>query len=205
MSTPLPETDFRARRIVLTRQDFAFAPKPVPRPSDMIDKATWDSVVVLPDDVAVRTSNYHGTALMQLHDLWGAWIESFGDVQDSIFPVMLDAGDDFQAATYAALTGFYRLSAAALRSALELTTIGTWAQICGKQKEFRSWREGKNPSLIRTSLRWTLRGDGSFGGAPPRNRKQQLLRSEEFGRRGWFSQKDIQRRVKLLPCASGIR
>lgn len=145
MSTPLPETDFRARRIVLTRQDFAFAPKPVPRPSDMIDKATWDSVVVLPDDVAVRTSNYHGTALMQLHDLWGAWIESFGDVQDSIFPVMLDAGDDFQAATYAALTGFYRLSAAALRSALELTTIGTWAQICGKQKEFRSWREGKIP------------------------------------------------------------
>jgi hypothetical protein len=34
----------------------------------MIDKATWDSIVVLSEDVAVRTSNYHGTVLMQLHD-----------------------------------------------------------------------------------------------------------------------------------------
>jgi hypothetical protein len=58
---------------------------------------------------------------------------------------MLEAGDDFQAATYNALTGFYRLSVAALRSALELTAIGTWAQVCGKQKEFRTWRSGKFP------------------------------------------------------------
>ena len=145
MPKPLPEADFRARRVVLTRQDFAFAPKPAPRPSDMIDKATWDSIVVLPDDVAVRTSNYHGTALMQLHDLWGAWIESVGDVQDRMFPAMLDAGDDFQAATYTALTGFYRLSIAALRSALELTTISAWAQVCMKHQEFRRWRTGKSP------------------------------------------------------------
>jgi hypothetical protein len=141
----LPETDFRARRIVLTRKDLAFASKPAPRPSDMIDKATWESIVVLPDDVAVRTSNYHGTVLMQLDALWRAWVESIGDVQDSIFPVMLDAGDDFQAATYAALTGFYRLSIAALRSALELTTIGAWAQVCGKDQEFRDWRAEKIP------------------------------------------------------------
>ena len=91
----LPKDDFRARRRILVRHDFRFAPAPAPRPSDMIDKARWDSIVVLPDDVAVRTSNYHGTALMQLHDLWGAWIESVGDRQDCMFPAMLDAGDDF--------------------------------------------------------------------------------------------------------------
>jgi len=84
-------------------------------------------------------------AIKQLHDLWGAWIECVGEKQDCMFPVMLDAGDDFQSATYNALTGFYRLSAVALRSALELTTIGEWAQVCGKQKEFRSWRSGKSP------------------------------------------------------------
>jgi hypothetical protein len=100
---------------------------------------------MLPDDVAVRTSNYHGTTLRQLHDLWGAWVESLGDVQDGMFPVMLDASDDFQAATYTALTGFYRLSIAALRSALELTTIAAWAQICGKRQEFRNWRAGNIP------------------------------------------------------------
>jgi hypothetical protein len=141
----LPLTDFRARPNVLTRRDFGYAPKPAPPPSDLIDKATWDSIVTLPDDVAVRTTNYHGTTIRQLHDLWGAWIDCYGDVQDCMFPVMLDAGDDFQAATYTALTGFYRLSVAALRSVLELIGIGAWAQVCGKQKEFRSWRSGKLP------------------------------------------------------------
>jgi len=56
---------------------------------------------------------------------------------------MLDAADDLQSATYAALTGFYRLSVSSLRSALELTTIGAWAQVCGKTKEYRKWRDGK--------------------------------------------------------------
>lgn len=114
----LPDNDFRAKRVVLTREDFAYAPEPGPLPSDVIDEATWKSIVTLPDDVAVRTSNYHGTTLGQLNDLWGAWIESFGSTQDSLFAAMLDAGDDFQSATYAALTGFYRLSIVALRSAL---------------------------------------------------------------------------------------
>lgn len=156
----LPLTDFRARRTVLTRRDFGYAPQPTPRPSDIIDEATWDSVVTLPDDVAVRTTNYHGTTIRQLHDLWGAWIECVGEKQDCMFPVMLDAGDDFQAATYNALTGFYRLSAAALRSALELTTIGTWAQVTGKKAEFRSWRSGKVPlSLGQAS-------DGLCGSTP---------------------------------------
>jgi hypothetical protein len=139
----LPLTDFRARRRVLVRRDFGYAPNPAPRPSEMIDKETWDSIVTLPDDVAVRTTNYHGTKIKQLDELWGAWIECVGQKQDIIFPVMLDAGDDFQAAIYNALTGFYRLSVVALRSALEVTTIGAWAQVCAKRKEFRSWRSGK--------------------------------------------------------------
>jgi hypothetical protein len=145
MPKPLPLTDFRSRRTVLVRSDFGYAPKTAPRPSDIIDEETWGSIVTLPDDVAVRTTNYHGTTIRQLHNLWGAWIECVGEKQDCMFPVMLEAGDDFQAATYNALTGFYRLSVAALRSALELTAIGTWAQVCEKQKEFRSWRSGKFP------------------------------------------------------------
>jgi len=142
MPKQLPETDFRARRIVLSRKDFAYAPKPVERPTDPIDKRTWKSIVILPDDVAIRTSNYHGTTLRQLNDLCSCWIESLGNRRNMLFPSMLDAHDDFQSATYSALTGFYRLSITALRSALELVTIGTWAQTCGKRQEFRKWRKG---------------------------------------------------------------
>jgi hypothetical protein len=141
----LPTTDFRARRVILVDSDFAHVTKTADRPTDLIDRQTWESIVVLPDDVAVRTSTYHGITLAQLHDLWTAWIESVGDVQDCLFDVMLDAGDDFQAATYNALTGFYRFSMSGLRSALELVTIGVWAQVSGKNQEFQKWRGGKEP------------------------------------------------------------
>lgn len=143
MPRKLPESDFRARRVVLTRADFGYAPKRAPSPSDKIDAATWRSIVTLPDDVAVRTSNHHGNTLRQLDDVWGAWVESIGDAGDSAFPAMLDAGDEFQSATYAALTGFYRLSVSALRSALELVAIGTWAQVTGKHSKYRAWRKGR--------------------------------------------------------------
>lgn len=140
----MPKTDFRSRRRVLLRGDFGYAPGRVQRATDVIDKASWGSIVTLPDDVAIRTSNYHGTTLRQLDDLWGAWIDCFGRKQDCMFSVMLDAADDFQAALYTALTGFYRLSVSALRSALELTSIGTWAQVCGRRQEFGSWRAKKS-------------------------------------------------------------
>ncbi len=58
-------------------------------------------------------------------------------------PVMLDAHDDFDAAVYTAIVGYYRLSISAIRSALELVTIGTWAQVCGKSKESKQWQRGK--------------------------------------------------------------
>jgi hypothetical protein len=167
MPRKLPLSDFRSRRTRFLREDFAYAPKPMPRPSDVIGKGTWDSIVALPDDVAVRTSNYHGTTLEQLDGLWGAWVESYGNKRDHLFEVMLDAGDDFQAATYVSLTGFYRLSVTAMRSALELVTIGAWAQICGKKNEFEDWRAG------RTTLSLGRACDGLVSGA--RSLEQVLL------------------------------
>ncbi len=45
--------------------------------------------------------------------------------------------------SFAALTGYYRLSISAMRSALELVAIGAWAEVCGKRQEFNDWRAGK--------------------------------------------------------------
>ena len=120
-----------------------------------------------------------------------------------MFPVMLEAGDDFQAATYTALTGFYRLSVAALRSALELTAIGAWSQVCRKQKEFRSWRSGRLLS-VRPSLRRALWRDDAFGGASAGNRERQPIRSDVIGRRR-FRQKDIQWHFRVLAFTSRTR
>ena len=190
MPKHLPIKDFRSRRTVLTRNDFAYAPRPPKRPSDLIEKATWDSIVTLPDDVAVRTSNYHGTTIKQLHDLWGAWVECFGEVEDFVFHVMLDSADDFQAATYTALTGYYRLSVSAVRTALELTAIGAWAQRCGKHQEFKDWRSGEAELSIGRAC------DGLINGARTiENKLRQSVGDTLFEQKSLHGQGGFVRRI----------
>lgn len=148
MPKPLPLGDFRARRIVLTRNDFAFAPGPEARPSDPIKKGDWQGIVTLPDDVAVRTSNHHGSELALLYDLWGEWIGAVGEKQDTLYDLMLDAADDFQAATFNSLCGFYRLCFSALRSALELVVIGAFAQASRSPSLIQGWRAGTERAAL---------------------------------------------------------
>jgi hypothetical protein len=156
----------------------------------LIERSTWDGIVTLPDDVAVRTSNHHGTTLKELESLWGAWVECYGTSKDCMFTVMLDAADDFQAATYAALTGYYRLSISALRSALELVAIGTWAQISGKQREFGDWRAG------RTTLSLGQACDGLIGGAGALEAQLRAEVSDSlFDQRGSGSEGGFVRRI----------
>jgi hypothetical protein len=139
----LTDSDFRARRRVLVKSDFALAEGPALRPSDKIDKATWNHIVTLADDVAIRTTNQHGKAIKQISDLTYEWLIHSDEGDRIMLPVMLDAYDDFEAALYTAITGYYRLANSAMRSALELVTIGTWAKVCGKRNEFQNWQKGK--------------------------------------------------------------
>lgn len=145
MSRYLPITDFRARRQILVRGDFGLAEKRQPPPSNLIEKKVWRSIVTLPDDVAIRTSNHHGKVLAQLDDLRSAWTFStrLPPYRESMSPVMLDANDEIQAALYNCLTRFYRFSVGGMRNVLELVAIGCWAKVCGKKEEFRDWRKGK--------------------------------------------------------------
>jgi hypothetical protein len=137
-------SDFRARRRVLVKSDFAVAEGPARRPSDKIDKATWNHIVTLPDDVAIRTTNHHGEAIKQISNLTYEWLLHSDERDRIMLPVMMDAHDDFEAALYAAITGYYRLANSTMRSALELVTIGTWAKLCCKRSEFKKWQKGKS-------------------------------------------------------------
>lgn len=156
----LNPSDFRARRRVLVKSDFAVAEGPARRPSDKIDKATWDHIVTLPDDVAIRTTNHHGKAIKQISDLAYEWLLHSDERDRIMLPVMLDAHDDFDAALYAAITGYYRLANSTMRSALELVTIGTWAKLCGRRSEFQKWQKGK------TELSLGMACDGLIGATP---------------------------------------
>jgi hypothetical protein len=165
----LTASDFRARRRVLLKSDFALAEGRSPRPSDKIDKATWNHIVILPDDVAIRTTNHHGSAIKQISDLAHEWVLRSDETDHIMLPVMMDAHDDFDAALYAAITGYYRLANSAMRSALELVTIGTWAKLCGKQREFKKWEKGE----IELSL--GIACDGLIGATPALRTKLETL------------------------------
>jgi len=102
----------------------------------------------LPDDVSLRTSDSHGSHLEAMHELWSSWIESVGDEQDSMYYVMADVSDEYQACLFNALCGFYRVAASCLRSALELTCHGTYFQLRSA------------PADTAEVLRWKQRGKG---------------------------------------------
>jgi hypothetical protein len=141
---PLPSSDFRANRFILEPQDFLEGPEePDPPPSDLIDEDTWYGINLLPDDVSVRISSHHGGLLKIVYQLWGAWIEAVGSDQDQLYDTILDAADEFQAATFNSLHGYYRQSIDCLRDALEVVAIGTYCQVCGRIADFKQWRVGQ--------------------------------------------------------------
>jgi hypothetical protein len=128
-------------------------------PSDKIDRPIWNHIFSLPDDVAIRTTNHHGTQIRELNDFAGIWTELCRP-QDMMTTVLLDAHNDFQSALYNAITGFYRLSVSAARAALESLAIGTWAQVCGAKQEFKQWRRGKIELALGKACDGLIKGAG---------------------------------------------
>lgn len=144
MPRKLPTTDFRAVRVVLEADDFAYAPgDPDPPPTDLVDEKTWGELFWLPDTVAYFTSNDHGRDLRFMSKLWAECISQLSpEIQDEISCGIMSASDEFQAATFNALGGYYRVAIDCLRSALESITITTYCQTRGAKKEFKKWQSG---------------------------------------------------------------
>jgi len=146
MPKQMPLDDFRAVRVVLEADDFAYAPGgPNPPPQDLIDKATWSDLVTLPDTVAFFTSNDHGAELRLMSDLWAECIDHLHvELNDECSYGLMNASDEFQGATYNALGGYYRVAAGCLRSSLESVTIATYCQARAAKSEFEEWVKGKH-------------------------------------------------------------
>lgn len=154
MAKKMPISDFRAVRTLLEASDFAYAPGPAERPvRDLINEAAWDDIQILPETVAVFTSNDHGTELSMLSDLWGCWVETLRTEtlpvsKKAVHRASLLATDEFQAATFNALHGFYRVVADSLRSAVEQMTIATSLELQGNGAEIQSWLDGEQQRLF---------------------------------------------------------
>lgn len=145
MAKPLPLDDFRAVRIVMEPDDFALgSDEPEPPPSDVIPEDTWHDLTTLPDDVAVRTSNHHGTLLHILNQLAGTWPEAVGDSEhaDAIGLAMIELINEPDAALYMMLVGFYRQAIDSLRIMLESVTFGAYCQLGSRDALLNDWLNG---------------------------------------------------------------
>ena len=114
MAKPLDSSDFRSARWILEPDDFLISDGQEEPPSDLVPKDIWSNIVILPDNVCIRTSNHYGAHLKRMYDLWAAWIEAAGDPvakheEDFVFLACLEAADEFSAALYDVLCGYYRV------------------------------------------------------------------------------------------------
>jgi hypothetical protein len=125
---PLSASDFRAARLMLADSDFA--------------------LVSLPDDVSIRTSDTYGPQLEQMWEYWSIWGRvvlavhalTKNPTESPTATAACDAADEFQAATYCALVGYYRVAFSCLRSVLEQMTVATRLALIPDPKQFAEWR-----------------------------------------------------------------
>jgi hypothetical protein len=82
MAKRMSVKDFRSVRALLPDEVFALIGGPRAAPTDPVSEDVWNSIMHLPDDVALTTSNHHGRQLGALHMLWEDWIGAYGDEHD---------------------------------------------------------------------------------------------------------------------------
>jgi hypothetical protein len=140
--------DFRSLRALLPDKVFAVLEGKRPGPTDLVRKRVWRGIMHLPDDVALTTSNHHGTQLATLYSLWGDWIEAIGDDEDALFSAMLDAVDCFQSSHFDALHGYYRSALSNLRGALELVPIGALGNLAPTDEAYVRWKKSDDGSSL---------------------------------------------------------
>src|SRR5262245_55616887 len=124
---PKNPDDFRSVRTKLPPEAFALSEGPEAPASDLVLRDTRSSIVSLPDDVSLRTSDHYGsnfTAFWQpFWQLWDEWRCVGGALQQAVdhpldSPIAhtaCDATNQFLASICNACVGSYRLAFTFLR------------------------------------------------------------------------------------------
>lgn len=109
----LPEEDFRRMRRYLSPYMFAWPdeePETYPPPSDLVPEKSWDYVMNVPTDVALKSSSYDGAAIARLATMAEQWVFSWPNDSEAPFAeeVVLLTSEEFDALVFNALHGYYR-------------------------------------------------------------------------------------------------
>lgn len=83
----LDRSDFRLPRRYLAPWLFALNgdDDSYPPPSDLIDEEHWDSLMVLPTDVVLKSTSYEGSLVARMVELNSKWIFSWPEMGSAPF------------------------------------------------------------------------------------------------------------------------
>jgi hypothetical protein len=142
---PLEVGLFRAERRYLADHVFLDVPGDGAPPSDVVPREAWEGMLDLPTDALLRTTDDLGIMVTDLHEQGGAWIHAtpmHPNDSQFMFEPALDASDEFQAAPFVALHGWYRQATAGLRNALEGMVCSAAFAVRNDTDRYTSWRAG---------------------------------------------------------------
>lgn len=152
---PLPGDDFRERRAYLADEVFYGVPGSGVSATDRVTAETWRSLLSLPTDVLLRTTDYQGSLLGDCVCQANAWAHATPlEPKNShyMFEPAMDAGDDFAVAPFVAAHGWYRQGSTLLRTALEVMTERAAYATTLSANEYDSWRSGERDLNFQLSL-----------------------------------------------------
>jgi hypothetical protein len=142
---PISVGRFRTKRQYLADHCFALVSGGREPPNDVVPRETWEGIMDLPTDVLLRTTDYLGKMVDDMHDQWVGWtfaMPSEPKHSAFMFEPALDASDEFQAAPFAAMHGWYRQATAGLRNALEAMTVAAAFAVRNDTARYAEWRGG---------------------------------------------------------------
>jgi hypothetical protein len=178
MTKHMPLDDFRAVRILLEEDDYALSSGIAePPPSDLIPEDTWRSLTILPDEVAVRTSNRHGTLLDILNQLGDTWSVCVGDSEhpDPVGLAMIEVINEPDASLYNMLVGFYRQAIDSLRIILDSVSVGAYCQLTAQGNVLQNWLDGND------EVKFNVAATGLHGALETKQLHDHLYRAVRFG------------------------
>jgi hypothetical protein len=157
----LARGDFRRIRRYLAPHLLAWPdddddPGTYPPPSDLIPEESWDHVMTLPTDVALKSSSYEGSVIARLATLESQWIFSWPGEREAPFmeEAALLADEEFDALVFNALHGYYRQAIGCLRNALETMMAAAALAVTNNRELFDLWRRGEQQIGFRRARRW---------------------------------------------------
>ena len=112
--------------------------------------------MTLPGDVAIRTTSFQGARVALMYDLWSGWVEALPP-QGILAGGMLDSADDFKAALFNLVHGFYKQSIASLRNALETMVFACECELRGDSDGWSAWQQGEELKFTETFERLRTR------------------------------------------------